>query len=108
MEHATGPMDNDIDDYAGDHVWICVEIHMDHPLYGEIRVAPLTSENLALHDLFHGRVAWIVRSEYSHSSDEVMVQGQPVQRSSYNTYCHCGRCNWTWFLLGWVCWPAPQ
>ena len=108
MELDTGTMDNALDDYAGDHTWICVEIRMEHHLYGEIRVAPLTSENLALHDLFHGRVAWIVRSEYSHSSDEVMVQGQPVRRASYNAYCHCGRCNWSWFLQGWVCWPAQQ
>ncbi len=103
MERATGTMSNTLDDYAGDHMWI-----MEHHLYGETRVAPLTSENLALHDRFHGRVTWIVRSEYSHSSDEVMVQGQPVKRSSYNTYCHCGRCNWSWFLRGWVCWPAQQ
>ena len=46
-------------------------------LYEETRFALLTSENLALHDLFHGKVAWIVRSDYSHSSDEVMVQGNP-------------------------------
>ena len=54
--------------------------------------------------LFHGRVAWIVRSEHSYSSDEVMVQGQPVMRSSYNTYCHCKQCHWSWFLRGWRCW----
>ena len=78
-------------------------------LYEETRSALLTSENLALHDLFHGKVAWIIRSDYGHSSDEVMVQGQPVKRrTSYDACCHCGKCNWTWFLQGWVCWPEQQ
>ena len=73
-------------------------------LYEEICFAPLTSENLALHDLAHGNVYWnIPRSEYSHSSDEVMVQGQPVKRRTpYDTYCYRGKCNWNWFLQGWV------
>ena len=79
-------------------------------LHEEICFAPLTSENLALHNLVHGNVYWnIPRSEPSHSSDEVMVQGQPVKRrASIDAYCHCGKCNWNWFLQGWVCWPEQQ
>ena len=96
--------------HAADNDWIPpIAPPQEFHLYEETRFALLTSENLALHDLFHGKVAWIVRSDYSHSSDEVMVQGQPVKgRASYDAYCHCGRCNWSWFLQGWVCWPEQQ
>ena len=78
-------------------------------LYEEIRFALLTSENLALHTLVHGNVRWnIDRSAYSNSSNEVMVQGQPVnRRTPFDNYCHCGKCSLNWFLQGWVCWPEP-
>ena len=31
--------------------------------YNEIHIVPLTAENLALHDQFHGRTTWIIPSE---------------------------------------------
>ena len=76
-------------------------------LHEEYCFALLSSENLGLHNLIHGSLSWnLDLYENSHSSDEVVVQGQPVQRrSSYGAYCHCGKCNWIWFLQGWECWP---
>ena len=97
MERATGTMSNTLDDYAGDHMWI-----RNNYFYNEIHIAHLTSENVTLHDISYGKAAWIVRSEYG-SSDEVMIQGQPVKRSKY-VYCHCGQCDWSWYLRGWQCW----
>ena len=99
MELDTGTMSNTLDDYAGDHMWI-----RNNYFYNEIHIAHLTSENVTLHDLSYGKATWIVRSEYAHSSDEVMVQGQPVMRSTHITFCHCNQCDWSWFLRGWKCW----
>ena len=78
-------------------------------LYEEYCFAPLSAENLGLHNLIHGSLSWhLDLYENSHSSDEVVVQGQPVQRRNpYGAYCHCGKCNWIWFLQGWECWPVP-
>ena len=36
--------------------------------YNEVRVFQLTTERLALHDLFFGRTTWVVRSENGNSS----------------------------------------
>ena len=94
--------------YAADSDDIPEAAHpQEFHLYEEYCFAPLTSENLALHDLVHGCFTWnLDLYEYSHSSDEVMVQGQPVKRrASYGAYCYCGKCNWIWFLQGWECWP---
>ena len=78
-------------------------------LYGEYCFVTLSSENLAIHDLVYGSVTWGLDSyEYSQSSNEVVVQGEPVKRRSpHSAYCHCGKCNWIWFLQGWECWPVP-
>ena len=77
-------------------------------LYDEYCFAALSAENLGLHNLIHGSLSWhLDLYENSHSSDEVVVQGQPVQRRSpHGAYCHCGKCNWIWFLQGWECWPV--
>ncbi len=113
MERTTVTMSNTLADYSGDHMWI-----MDGHMYNEVRVAHLTSENLALHDLFYGRITWIVRSDHSHSSIECIVGGDLDGRSTYHEtissgtaeqlrtirvgpmlgtgldkYCHCGHCN---------------
>ena len=83
----------------------------EHPqefgLHEEYCFALLSSENLALHDLIHGSFTWgLDLYECSRTSDEVVVQGQPVKRRSpHSAYCHCGKCNWIWFLQGWECWP---
>ena len=76
-------------------------------LHEEYCFALLSSENLALHDLIHGSFTWgLDLYECSRTSDEVVVQGQPVKRRSpHSAYCHCGKCNWIWFLQGWECWP---
>ena len=96
MERATGSTDRtgqlsslteweltfDPSFYAADSDDIPEAAHpQEFHLYEEYCFAPLTSENLALHDLVHGSFTWnLDLSEYSHSSDEVMVQGQPVKR----------------------------
>ena len=122
MERATGSTDRpgqlsslaeweltfDPSFYAADSDDIPEAAHpQEFHFYEEYCFAPLTSENLALHDLVHGSFTWnLDLYEYSHSSDEVMVQGQPVKRrASYGAYCYCGKCNWIWFLQGWECWP---
>ena len=99
MERDTRPMSNTFGDYAGNEMWI-----MNNHIYNEIHIAHLTSANLALHDLSYGRATWIVRSDCTRSSDEVMVQGQPVRRSTQTTLCRCRQCDWSWFLRGWRCW----
>ncbi len=38
--------------------------------YNEIRLVPLTTENLALHNLLHGRTRWIIPSDDYYSSFE--------------------------------------
>ncbi len=70
----------------------------------------LSSENLAIHDLVHGSVKWDIDSyKHSQSTNEVLVHGEPVKRRSpHSAYCHCGKCNWIWFLQGWECWPVPD
>ena len=68
MERATGTMNNTLSDYAGNHMWI-----MDHHIYSEVRIAHLTSVNLALHDLSYGKATWIVRSNYSHFTPLLIV-----------------------------------
>ena len=79
MERATEAMGNTFDDYAG--------------------------ENVTLHNISYGKAAWIACSE-SGSSDEVLIQGQSVKREerSKYVYCHCGKCDWSWYLQGWQCW----
>ena len=76
-------------------------------LHEEDCFAPLSAENLGLHNLILGSLSWQINHyPISHSSDEVVVQGQPVLRRNPNgAYCHCGKCNWIWFLQGWECWP---
>ena len=70
----------------------------------------LSSENLAIHDLVHGSVKWDIDSyKHSQSTNEVLVHGEPVKRRSpHSAYCHCGKCDWIWFLQGWECWPVPN
>ena len=79
MERATEAMGNTFDDYA--------------------------CENVTLHNISYSKAAWIACSE-SGSSDEVLIQGQSVKREerSKYVYCHCGQCDWSWFLQGWQCW----
>ena len=64
MANATVPARPNLAD-PGVRMWI-----LQTPRYNEIRIVPLTTENLALHDLFHGRTTWIIPSEDLHSSLE--------------------------------------
>ena len=93
--------------------------------YNEVRVFQLTTERLALHDLFFGRTTWVVRSENGNSSSKVgeyetssvsieTILAEPTEatrstnwhRTGLEGFCHCGRCNLRWFQYGWECWPA--
>ena len=78
-------------------------------LHREYCFVILSSENLAIHDLVYGSVTWGRDFyEYSQSTNEVVVHGEPVKRRSpHSAYCHCGKCDWIWFLQGWECWPVP-
>ena len=78
-------------------------------LHREYCFVILSSENLAIHDLVYGSVTWGRDfHRYSQSTNEVVVKGEPVmRRSPHCAYCHCGKCDWTWFLQGWRCWPVP-
>ena len=62
MANATVPARPNLAD-PGVRMWI-----LQTPRYNEIRIVPLTAENLAVHDLFHGRTTWIIPSEDLHSS----------------------------------------
>ncbi len=74
MAHVTVPMRRSLAD-TGVRMW-----ELEATRYNEIHIVPLTAENLALHDLFHGRTTWIIPSEDFHSLlDEGWFQG----RSTY-------------------------
>ena len=96
----------------------------DNYRYNEVRVVQLTTERLALHDLFYGRTTWVVRSvdgnstsklgEYETSSVSIeTIPAEPAEatrstnwhRTGLEGFCHCGRCNLRWFRYGWECWP---
>ena len=64
MAQATVPVRHSLAN-PGVRMWL-----LEAPRYNEIRIVPLTTENLALHDLFHGRTTWIIPSEDLHSSLE--------------------------------------
>ena len=64
MRNDTVPVRNTLVN-PGERMWI-----LEASRYSEVRIAPLTTENLALHDLFHGRTTWIIPSEDLHSSHE--------------------------------------
>ena len=93
--------------------------------YNEVRVFQLTTERLALHDLFFGRTTWVVRSENGNSSGNLgeyetssvsieTVLAEPTEatrstnwhRTGLEGFCHCGRCDLHWFQYGWECWPV--
>ena len=64
MAHVTVPVRHSLAN-SGNRMWI-----FETPRYNAIRIVPLTTENLALHDLFHGRTTWIIPSEDLYSSLE--------------------------------------
>ena len=92
--------------------------HPDFELHNDCSFIRLSQQNLALHELQHGNARWkpkrgsviwnLDAERYSQSTNEVVVHGEPVMPAyRQNAYCHCGRCNWIWFLRGWECWPNP-
>ena len=92
--------------------------HPDFELHNDRCFIRLSQQNLALHELQHGNARWkpkrgsviwnLDAERYSQSTNEVVVHGEPVMPAyRQNAYCHCGRCNWIWFLQGWECWPNP-
>ncbi len=83
--------------------------HSDFRLHREYCFTRLSPYNLAIHELVHGSVKWALDSDqYSQSTNEVVVKGEPIKPGSrQGAYCHCGKCDWIWFLRGWECWPVP-
>ena len=91
----------------------------DYVLHKEYCFTRLSPLNLAVHELVHGSVRWELAygcpqwnfdfDQYSLSTNEVVENGEPVMPGSRQCgYCHCGKCDWIWFLRGWQCWPAPH
>ena len=71
MAHVTVPMRHSLAN-TGVRMW-----ELETTRYNEIHIVPLTAENLALHDLFHGRTTWIIPSEDLHSLlDEGWLEGR--------------------------------
>ena len=88
--------------------------HLDFGLHKEYCFTRLSPYNLAIHELVHGSVKWELEErgsdsdQYSQSTNEVVVKGEPIMPGSrQGAYCHCGKCDWIWFLRGWECWPVP-
>ena len=95
---------------------------MDNNRYNEVRIVPLTMERLAVHNLVHGRTAWVIRSTDGGSSSlwstyktsSVSIETAPAEtteatrgnwvRTGLEEFCHCGRCELHWFRYGWECW----
>ena len=57
MAQVTAPMRHSLAD-GSVRIW-----ELEATRYNEIHIVPLTAENLALHEQFHGRTAWIIPSE---------------------------------------------
>ena len=92
--------------------------HQDYALHKEYCFTRLSPQNLAMHELVHGSEKWELEygsvqwnldsDQYSQSTNEVVVKGEPIMPGSrQGAYCHCGKCDWIWFLRGWECWPVP-
>ncbi len=64
MANATDPMRHSPDDSIM-RTW-----ELQGTRYNEFHLFPLTVENLALHNILHGRTRWIVPSDYYYSSFE--------------------------------------
>ena len=64
MANATGPMSHRLA-HPSMRTWVLQDLR-----YNEIRLVPLTTENLALHNLLQGRTTWIIPSEDFYSSLE--------------------------------------
>ena len=61
MAHVTVPMRHSLAN-TGVRMW-----ELETTRYNEIHIVPLTTENLAMHDQFHGRTTWIIPSEDYHT-----------------------------------------
>ena len=87
--------------------------------FDEVRIVPLTYERLAVHNLVHGRTAWIIRSTCdsatlwstgmtsSASIETVTTEATEATRGWIRAElrgCHCGCCEPHWFQYGWECW----
>ena len=71
MAHVTAPMRHSLAD-DGVRMW-----ELEATRYNEIHIVPLTTENLALHEHFHGRTTWIIPSEDLQTSpDEESYRGR--------------------------------
>ena len=71
MAHVTVPMRHSLAN-TGVRMW-----ELETTRYNEIHIVPLTTENLALHDQFHGRTTWIIPSEDHRTLlDEVWFRGR--------------------------------
>ena len=73
MANATDPMRHRLV-HTSMRTWVLQDLR-----YNEIRLVPLTTENLALHNLLQGRTRWIIPSDDYYSSFE---EGQHNERST--------------------------
>ena len=64
MAHATDPMRHRLA-HPSMRTWVLQDLR-----YNEIHLVPLTTENLALHNLLQGRTRWIIPSDDYYSSFE--------------------------------------
>ena len=87
--------------------------------YDEVRIVPLTYERLAIHNLVHGRTAWIIRSTCDPSTlwttcmtSSASIETMPTETTEATRGnwiraelrgCHCGCCEPHWFQYGWEC-----
>ena len=73
MANATDPMCHRLA-HSSMRTWVLQDLR-----FNEIHLVPLTTENLALHNLLHGRTRWIIPSNDYYSSFE---EGQHNERST--------------------------
>ena len=73
MANATGPMSHRLA-HTSMRTWVLQDLR-----FNEIQLVTLTTENLVLHNLFHGRTRWIIPSDGYHSS---LGEGQHSERST--------------------------
>ena len=73
MANATDPMCHRLA-HSSMRTWVLQDLR-----YNEIHLFPLTTENLALHNLLQGRTRWIIPSDDYYSSFE---EGQHNERST--------------------------
>ena len=81
MANATDPMCHRLA-HSSMRTWVLQDLR-----YNEIHLVPLTTENLALHNLLHGRTRWIIpSSDYYSSFEEGQHNARSTPHSSTNSW----------------------